>query len=140
MVPSPSYRSAMKTGEGAALLLALRRGSGNLYYPGADRTFWVPMAEVRAIPPEAVPEGSLEAMLSRVLLLVDAEECEIEEVSSTSMRLSIDHPGASRGLLRALEAELGAHLEDFAYEPASMRAARLRLSLVSLPKAAGGGR
>jgi hypothetical protein len=130
----------MKTGEGAAILLALRRGSGNLYYPGTDRSFWVPMADVRAIPREAVPEGSLEALLSGLLLFLDAEECVIDEGGAGAMRLTIDHAGSTRAQLRELETTLGARLEDYAYEPASMRCARLRLSLVSLPTAAGDGR
>ena len=39
VVPSPRYRGAMGLGEGAALLLALRRGSGKLFYAGHDRTY-----------------------------------------------------------------------------------------------------
>jgi hypothetical protein len=130
----------MNTGEGAAILLALRRGSGHLYYPATERSFWVPMADVRAIPAEAVPEGSLEALISGLLLLLDAEECVIEEGGAGAMRLAVDHGGSSRAQLRELERSLGARLEDYAYEPGSMRAARLRLSLVSLPPAAGDGR
>jgi len=140
VIPSPAYRVSMETGEGAAILLALRRGSGYLYYPRNDRAFWVPTRDVRAIPAEAVPEGSLEALLSSTLLFLDAEECAIEEATGDSMKLAIDHPGASRERLRDLEARLGARLADFAYEPGSMRAVTLHLSLVSLPEAAGGGR
>ncbi len=139
VVPSPDYRQSMRTGEGAAILLALRRGSGNLYYPGTDRRYWVPMRDVRPIPPEAVPEASLERLLSGLFLSLDAEECVIHGAGQGSLEVTVDHPGLTRDGLRALEARLGSRLADFACEPGSMRVATLRLSLVSLPAAADTG-
>ncbi len=139
VVPSPDFRSAMRTGEGAAILLALKRGSGNLYYPGTDRRYWVPMRDVRPIPPEAVSEASLERLLSDLLLSLEAEECVIHAKGPASLDVAVDHPGLSRDALHALEQRLGARLADYAYEPGSMRVATLRLSLVSLPAAADTG-
>lgn len=140
VVPSPSYREALKTGEGAALLLGLRRGSGHLFYPATDRSFWIPMRDVRAIPAEAVPGDSLESLLSRLLLFLEAEECTVEDRVGDTMNLVIEHPGASRERLRELAGLLGERLSDYAYEPGSMRAVVLRLALSSLPAAAGEGR
>ena len=58
VVPAPIYRESMETGEGAAILLEVRRSSGHLYYPGTDREYWVPTRQIGAIPAEAVPIGS----------------------------------------------------------------------------------
>ncbi|MGH7163795.1 MAG: hypothetical protein ACREID_09950 [Planctomycetota bacterium] len=140
VVPSPSYRAAMNTGEGAALLLALRRGSGHLYYVATGRAFWVPMRDVRAIPPEAVRPECLELLLSSLLLSVEAMECEVEEVGGRSMRLTVEVPEISREGLHALERRLGAMLAGYFLEPGGRHAMTLRLELVSLPEAQGAGR
>lgn len=137
VVPSPNYRATMGTGEGAAILLATLRGSGKLYYPGTDRTFWVPMREVRAIPSEAVPPDSLELFLSGLLRLLETEECTIDRVSEGAMTLVLDIPALSRDRLGELRRLVGDRLVNFALEPRSMRALQLELQLVSLPPAAG---
>jgi len=79
VVPSPRYRRQMGTGEGAALMLATRRGSALLFYFGTDRGFWVPTRQIAAIPAEAVPAGCLELLLHELMVYLEAEECEIEE-------------------------------------------------------------
>lgn len=140
VVPSPRYRENMGTGEGAALLLALRRGSGNLFYAGTDRGFWVPMRDVRAIPPVAVPESCLERLLSDLLLHVRADECAIDAYGNGAMNLAIEIPALSSAQLAELRARLGPRLKDVRFEAGSMRAVMLRVDLVSLPEAAGAGR
>ena len=139
VVPSPTYRATMKTGEGAAILLATLRGSGKLYYPSTDQTFWVPAREVRAIPAEAVPTGSLEIFLSSLLRLLETEECTIDRVDGGSMTLALEIPSLSRDRLGELRDLVGARLVNYALEPRSMRALQLELQLVSLPRAAGTG-
>ena len=140
VVPAPAYRDAMKTGEGGALLLAVKRGSGHLYYPGSDRSFWVPMRHVREIPEEALPEDCLERLLSSLILSFDADEVTIREAGGNGMRLAIGHPGSTRDHLRRMEEFLGPRLQSYALEPGSMRVVTLVLELVSLPEPAGGGR
>ncbi|MHC4819685.1 MAG: hypothetical protein ACYTF8_16695 [Planctomycetota bacterium] len=139
VVPSPTYRATMQTGEGAAILLATLRGSGKLYYPGTDQTFWVPMREVRAIPAEAVPGDSLELFLSHLLGLLEAEECTIDRVDGSSMTLVLEIPALSQERLGELRDLVGDCLVTYALEPRSMRALQLELQLVSLPRAAGTG-
>ena len=140
VVPSPSYRETMETGEGAAVLLAILRGSGKLYYAGTDKTFWVPMRQVRPIPPEVLPPECLERFLSDLLLFLDAEACTVEEVGQDAMQLAIEVPAITRNRLEELIAKLASRLEDFELEPRSMRAVLFEMSLVSLPRAAGAGR
>jgi hypothetical protein len=137
VVPSPTFRAAMDTGEGAALLLATLRGSGRLYYPATDRTFWVPMREVRAIPSEAVPAASQELFLSNLLRLLETEECTIDRVDGGSMTLALEIPSLSRDRLGELIGLAGDCLVNYALEPRSMRALRLELQLAALPPAAG---
>jgi len=139
VVPSPTYRATMKTGEGAALLLATLRGSGKLYYPATDQTFWVPMRDVRAIPSEAVPASSLELFLSRLLRLLETEECTIDRVGGGSMTLALEIPSLSRDRMGELRSLVGDGLVNYALEPRSMRALQLELQLASLPPAAGAG-
>jgi len=139
VVPSPTYRATMKTGEGAAILLATMRGSGKLYYPGTDQTFWVPMREVRAIPAEAVPADSRELFLSNLLRLLETEECTIDRVEGGSMTLALEIPSLSRDRLAELRDLVGDGLVNYALEPRSMRALQLELQLASLPPAAGAG-
>ena len=139
VVPSPTYRATMKTGEGAAILLATLRGSGKLYYPGTDQTFWVPMREVRAIPDEAVPASSRELFLSNLLRLLETEECTIDRVEGGSMTLALEIPSMSRDRLAELRDLVGDGLVNYALEPRSMRALQLELQLASLPPTAGTG-
>ena len=139
VAPAPSYRTAMGTGEGAALLAGVLRGSGRLYYAPADTAFWVPLRLVRPIPEEALPEDCLERFLSRLLLSLEAEECVVER-QPEGLGLSIDVPRFSRAMALELEAWLGARLRELEIVPASMRLLTLKLDLVSLPPAAGAGR
>jgi hypothetical protein len=140
VVPAPDFRSAMGTGEGAALLLALRRGSGHLYYPSTGRGFWVPLRDLRAIPMEAVPRDSLEALLSELLLYLEAEEVDVSEGGGGQMEIAAETPGISHSRLRGLEAALGSRLADLSIEPGGRHAIVLRLRLVSLPAGGAGSR
>jgi len=140
VAPSPRFRASMGTGEGAAVLIALRRGNGSLYYAADDRSFWVPMRDVRPIPPEVVPEASLERVLSDLILFVEADECTIDEAGEDGLMLALETPGVSRERFEGLRERLGASLADFAFEPRSMNAVKLRVALVDLPPAVGAGR
>lgn len=139
VAPAPAYRASMGTGEGAAILMAILRGSGRLYYPATDASFWVPLRLVRTIPPEALPEDCLESFLSVLLRSLDAEEC-VAERTATGLGLSVEVAGLSRAASADLERRLGSRLEDIEIAPASMRAVTLKLELGSLPPAAGAGR
>jgi hypothetical protein len=139
VVPAPTYRDTMGTGEGAAVLMGLRRGSANLYYAASDRAYWVPTGKIRPIPPEAVPDDCRERLLSDLLLFLEADECVIDAADSDGMVLSIEAPAQSRERLRELESMLGERLADFEIAPGSMRALNLHLDLVSLPAASGAG-
>ena len=139
VVPSPKYREALGLGEGAALLLALRRGSGKLFYAGPDRTYWVPMNEVRAIPPEAVPQNSLERLLTELLLFLNTEECEVEAYDGRTMHLNVESPSLSREELRQLESRYEGTLESIDFGPRNMSRIMLHLRLVFLPEVATTG-
>lgn len=138
VAPAPSYRAAMGTGEGAAILAAILRGSGRLYYPANDATFWVPLRLVRPIPPEALPENCLERFLSGLLLSLEAEECVAERLEE-GLGLAIEVARLTNERIAEMEAGLGTRLRDLEIVPASMRAVTLKLELVSLPPAAGAG-
>ena len=138
-MPAPGFRTAMGTGEGAALLLALRRGSGHLYYPASGRGYWVPIREVRAIPDGAVPAGSCEALLSGVVRYLAADEVDIEGGLGGRARLTLDLPGLTHAQLRGLEGILGPWLKDLTAEPGGRHALTLRLELTGLPPAHGAG-
>jgi len=139
VAPAPSYRSAMETGEGAAILMAILRGSGRLYYPATDASFWVPLRLVSTIPPKALPDPCLETFLSDLFLSLEAEECVAEHLPG-GLGLSIEMAGLTRAAVAELEARLGDRLKDLEIVPASMRSITLRLELGSLPPAAGAGR
>jgi hypothetical protein len=139
VVPAPGYREAMATGEGAALLLGLRRGSGHLYYCESDRAFWVPMRQVGVVPPEVVREGSRERLLSGLLLELEAEECTVEEVGPASITLVVETGSLGRDRLRGVEGALGDRLRSYAIEPGTMHSIMVRLELGGLPDAAGAG-
>jgi hypothetical protein len=130
----------MGTGEGAALLMGVLRGSGRLYYPATDGAFWVPLRLVRPIPPAVLPEDCLERFLSGLLLFLGAEDCVVERQAPDAMGLSIDAPGLSQSMIDELRRKLGDRLRDLEVAPASMRALTVKLDLVSLPAAAGAGR
>jgi len=140
VAPAPSYRETMDTGEAAAVLMGVMRGNGRLYYAATDRTFWVPMRLVRPIPTDALPDGCLELVLSRLLCSLDAEECTVERLGPDRLGLAIEVPGLTRAALRETEEWLGSRLTDIEVLPASMRAVTLKLELASLPAAAGAGR
>ena len=139
VVPSPQYRETMGTGEGAAVLLALRRGSGKLFYAAADCTYWVPMNAVRSIPAEAVPEESLERLLTEMLLFLGAEECEVEAFGDGRMELAVEAPALTREQLRELESRWSDRLENVDFAPRNMSRIMLRLRLGFLPDAAPTG-
>ncbi len=139
VAPAPAYRESMGTGEGAAILAAILRGSGRLYYPEVDSSFWVPLRLVRPIPPEALPEDCLERFLSKLLLSLEAEECVVER-QPDGLGLAIEIASLPRAAVEELERWLGGRLRDLEIVPASMRALTLKLDLVSLPLAAGAGR
>jgi hypothetical protein len=140
VVPSPAFRSAMGTGEGAAVLLSLRRGNGHLFYTATDRAYWVPMRDVRGIPPEAVPEDCFERLLSDLVLSLEADECAVETRDEEGVRLVLEIPGLTRPGLHRLIEWLGPRLRDYAFEAGSMRAMVLRVLLADLPASAGEGR
>lgn len=139
VAPAPAYREAMGTGEGAAILAGVLRGSGRLYYATTDSSFWVPLRLVRPIPPEALPDDCLERFLSRILLSLEAEECVVER-QPDGLGLAIELTRLTRAMAEELESRLGDRLRDLEIVPASMRALTLKLDLVSLPQAAGAGR
>jgi hypothetical protein len=140
VAPSPEYRASMGTGEGAAILMGVLRGSGRLYYPATDQSYWVPLRLVRPIPPEVLPPDCLERFLADLLLFLDADECVVERLGPDSMGLSVDVPRITRGQLDQLAARLARNLRDLEIAPASMRDLTLKLELGGLPAAAGGGR
>jgi len=133
VVPAPSYRAAMGTGEGAALLTGLKRGSGNLYYPAPDRSFWVPMRSVRAIPAQVVGASTRERLLSELLLFLGAEECTIDAVGEHAMKLRAEGPALSKAQLEELRRRWGDRLWDYAIHPGSMRVLCFAAVLVPLP-------
>lgn len=135
-VPSPQYRETMETGEGAAILLALRRGSAHLFYPGTDRGYWVPTRQVKTIPLDAVPDASLERYFSRLLRFLRAEECVVIDFDGRSATLEITYPGMDRAQLLELLDLLGPTLHDYAIRPGSMQVALLEIRLVNLPESA----
>lgn len=139
VAPAPPYRESMGTGEGAAILAGIVRGSARLYYPATDASFWVPLRLVHPIPPAALPEECLERFLSRLLFLLDAEECLVERQEG-GLGLAIEIPLLTRAMTEELEGWLGGRLRDLEILPASMRALTLKLDLVSLPQAIGTGR
>jgi len=140
VVPSPSYRATMDTGEGAALLLGTLRGSGKLYYPSTDRTFWVPLRKVRPIPHEVVPEDSLERLLSDLVLILEAVEGSVTNVAGNTMALELEVPHFDCDRLVEITTLLGERLTGWVMEPGSMRALLLKLDLAGLPAAVGAGR
>jgi len=133
VVPAPIYRESMETGEGAAILLDVRRSSGHLFYPGTDREFWVPTRQIGGIPPDAVPEGSQEDYLSKLLLFLDTEACALVEYDTETATLEITYPGMDRAKLLELITMLGDTLDDYVIRPGSMQVALLELTLKSLP-------
>ena len=139
VVPSPKYRENMGTGDGAAVLLALCRGSGKLFYAAPDCTYWVPMNEVRGIPSEAVPEDTLERLLTDLLTFLDAEECEIETYEGGAMTLAVEAPFLTRLQLRQLEWRFRGRLESVDFGPRNMSRIMLHVHLVFLPAAAATG-
>ena len=140
VAPSPAYRASMETGEGAALLLAILRGNARLYYPATDRAFWVPMRKVAPIPPDVVPEESLERLLSALLLFLETIECSVARYEDDAMELEISIPVLSSSWLEEVQAMLGERLADWVVDPGTMRNLMLKLALVSLPKPLGAGR
>lgn len=139
VVPSPRYRETMGTGEGAAVLLAVRRGSGRLFYAGQDTSYWVPTNEVRAIPREAVPDDSLEALLTDLLLFVGAEECSVEAYADNAMELAVETAQLTRTQLAELETRFAKQVRSVDFAPRNMSRILLRINLLSLPGPAGTG-
>jgi len=135
-VPAPLYRETMGTGEGAGVLLALRRGSAHLFYPGTDRGYWVPTRQVKTIPLDAVPAESLEGFLARILRFLRAEECVVIDFDGRTITMEITYPGMDRAKLLELLELLGERLEDYAIRPGSMQVALLELRLRGLPEPA----
>ncbi|MHC4959175.1 MAG: hypothetical protein ACYTGN_12470 [Planctomycetota bacterium] len=139
VVPSPRYRETLATGEGAALLVGLRRGSGQLFYADADKGYWVPTSELRAIPAEAVPDGCLERFLSDVLLFLRAEECAVDAYAPGSMELAVEAPDLDAERHATLQERWGDHLERLDFAPRNMSRILLRLRLSRLPAPAAAG-
>ncbi|MDH3591743.1 MAG: hypothetical protein OER88_07690 [Planctomycetota bacterium] len=140
VVPSPRFRAAMETGEGAAILIARQRGNVHLYYPGRDNAYWVPTRDVRPIPSEAVPEVCLERFLSNLILRFECDECSIESAPADGLRLTLEIPALSRTDLEDVRRSLGDILVDYAFEAGSMRAMVCKLTLGGLPPSADEGR
>jgi len=138
VVPAPSFRDAMGTGDGAALLLDHQRGSAHLYYPGSQRAFWVHLRNVRGIPPDAVPPSSLEALLHRLLTDASAETCEIDDMDGQFV-LSMTIPRLSDKQLDRILTAWGPRVRSYSLEPGNMHSVLLRLDLINLPPAHGGG-
>ncbi len=139
VVPSPKFRETMGTGEGAALLLALSRGSGRLFYAATDTGYWVQMNEVRAIPREAVPDGCLEALLTDLLLFVGAEECSIDDYAGDSMELAVETAQLTRAQLAELETRFAEQVQSIDFAPRNMSRILLRIHLLFLPAPARTG-
>ena len=97
------------------------------------------MNEVRAIPPEAVPENSLERLLTELLLFLNTEECEVEAYEGSTMNLNVESPSLSREELRQLESRYEGTLESIDFGPRNMSRIMLHLRLVFLPEAATTG-
>jgi hypothetical protein len=97
------------------------------------------MREVRAIPSEAVPAGRLELLLSRLLRLLETEECTVDRVAGNPMTIVLGIPSLSQDRMHELRSLVGEGLVHYALEPRSMRALQLELQPMSLRPAAGAG-
>jgi len=123
----------MRTGEGAALLLEVRRSSGQLFYFDTEHGFRVPTRKIQAIPAEAVTPGSLERLLSDLLLFLEAEGCALDEYSGQRARLAVQIPALTGERIHSLLDRFGAWVTSFAIEPGSMHTLLLKLRLDDLP-------
>ncbi len=139
VVPEPSFREAMGTGEGAAVLLAFKRGSVLVFYPSSERSFVVPSRSIVEIPHTAVGKDTLEAFLSSLLLVLEAEDSAIEDIDAGGMKLTVEIPRISQDLLEKVQGWLGPRLHKFLIDPGNMHRVTLHLDLVNLPRAHGAG-
>ena len=135
VVPAPEFRETMQTGEGAALMLSHQRGSAEIFYPGTQRTFWVPLDKIREVPQEAVAQGCLEDLLSAVIKDLETEECVMDPGEDGAILLTLGIPRLAQESLARLQATLGETLQLFLVEPGNMHRISLRLLLVNLPQA-----
>lgn len=140
VVPAPRFREQMRTGEGAAILLAILRSSGHLWYASTDLGYHVPLKDVRPIPADAVPGQSREALLSGLILWLGAEECSLEPHGGDALDLTLDIPRLPADRVDELRARLGERLLEFSVEPGGRHAITLSLRLVRLPPSHGAGR
>ncbi len=129
----------MGTGEGAAVLLAFKRGSVLVFYPASERSFVVPSRSIVEIPHTAVGEDTFEAFLSSLLLLLETEESAVDEIVAGGMKLAVEMPRLSQDLLERVKSWLGPRLHKFLIEPGNMHRVTLHLELVNLPHAHGAG-
>ena len=129
----------MGTGEGAAVLLAFRRGSVLVFYPSSERSFVVPTRSVVEIPHTAVGQDTLEAFLSSLLLVLEAEDSAIDDIAAGGMKLTVEIPRITQDLLEKVQGWLGPRLHKFLIDPGNMHRVTLHLDLINLPRAHGAG-
>ena len=130
----------MDTGEGAAVLLAYRRGSVLVFYASSGRSFVVPTRSVVEIPHTAVGEDTLEAFLSSLLMVLEAEDSSVDDIVAGGMKFTVEVPRLSQDLLEKVQSWLGPRLHKFLIEPGTMHRVKLRLELVNLPRTHGAGK
>jgi hypothetical protein len=130
IVPYPEARARLGCAAQAGLLIEDRRSVVQLWFPGEDRSHWIPREQVEGVALGRLPVHPRVEVLHRVARALAAEWIEIgDEEAEEPDVFQVHFPGASLEALVQVRDALADEIVSFRVEPGSMRRVRLRLRL-----------
>jgi hypothetical protein len=122
---------------GLGLLVELRRSDARVQYLVEGRSAWVQLHDLGP-PPQAVQPGSLEALVSALLKLLDAKEMELSRLEGSRWRLLASHGAIATRTIDEVRGMLGERLRAWVLRPSGMHRIQSAFEIEALTHPSGG--
>ncbi|MFO0984181.1 MAG: hypothetical protein U1E76_21075 [Planctomycetota bacterium] len=100
------------------LILELRKAHAHVFYADRAESFWLPRHALPRLRADDVASRALPFVLSRVLLLLEAEECEILSLGAPAHMIQVAHDQITIVTLDRVRELLGSAVVEMLLTPA----------------------
>jgi hypothetical protein len=115
--------------ERVGLITELRKNHAHVFYADRGESFWLPRTSLPRIRAEDTASRALPFLLSRVMLLLNAVECEVLTLGSPAHLIKIVHDQITIDVLDQARAVLGSSLVEMLITPGGLHRIETTLAL-----------
>lgn len=108
---------AFGVAERVGLILELRKTQAHVFYADQNESFWLPRAALPRIRADQTESNALPFVLSRVMLLLAADECEVLSFGPPAHMIQIAHDQITIATLDQARAALGTSVVEMLLTP-----------------------